>query len=177
MTGGGGALRVFEQLHGVADLASWVAGSSLARHGRLDARDVEVTLEDLVRAKALREAIRESLVAVARGRRPRRRDLESLNAAAAAPPLVPCVVRGRRAWARPMTGRQLLSTVARDGIDLITGPLAGRIRQCAAADCALVFVDTSRPGSRRWCSMERCGNRQKVRTHRARSRGADEGSA
>ncbi|MEE1805114.1 CGNR zinc finger domain-containing protein, partial [Streptomyces sp. BE133] len=28
--------------------------------------------------------------------------------------------------------------------------------------------DTSRPGRRRWCAMERCGNLHKVRAHRAR---------
>ncbi|NEE48667.1 CGNR zinc finger domain-containing protein, partial [Streptomyces sp. SID8455] len=42
------------------------------------------------------------------------------------------------------------------------------IRTCGADDCRLLFVDTSRPGKRRWCSMERCGNRHKVRAHRAR---------
>ena len=46
----------------------------------------------------------------------------------------------------------------------------------AADDCAVVFVDTSRPGSRRWCSMERCESRHMVRTHRARSRGAEDRS-
>jgi predicted RNA-binding Zn ribbon-like protein len=47
---------------------------------------------------------------------------------------------------------------------------AGRIRQCAAHNCYLTFLDTSRPDSRRWCSMERCGNRAKVRAaHRART--------
>uniref|UniRef100_UPI0028119726 CGNR zinc finger domain-containing protein n=1 Tax=Streptomyces sp. TaxID=1931 RepID=UPI0028119726 len=27
-----------------------------------------------------------------------------------------------------------------------------------------------RPGRRRWCSMERCGNRHKVRAYRSRTR-------
>ena len=40
---------------------------------------------------------------------------------------------------------------------------------CAAEDCGLLFVDASRPGQRRWCSMERCGNLAKVRGHRARA--------
>jgi predicted RNA-binding Zn ribbon-like protein len=37
---------------------------------------------------------------------------------------------------------------------------------CAAEDCAFLFVDASRPGTRRWCSMQRCGNLAKIRTHR-----------
>jgi hypothetical protein len=37
----------------------------------------------------------------------------------------------------------VLSTLARDAIDLFTGPLAGRIRRCAGVNCTL-FADTSR---------------------------------
>ena len=32
-----------------------------------------------------------------------------------------------------------------------------------------LFHDVSRSGARRWCSMQRCGNRHKVRQHRARA--------
>jgi predicted RNA-binding Zn ribbon-like protein len=59
-----------------------------------------------------------------------------------------------------------LSTLARDAIDLFTGPLSGRIRVCAADDRGLLFVDASRPGRCRWCSMDRCGNLSKVRRYR-----------
>jgi len=60
------------------------------------------------------------------------------------------------------------SDLARDAVDLLTGPLAGRIRRCAGVDCTLVFADTSRPGQRRWCSMRRCGDRAKARGFRQR---------
>jgi predicted RNA-binding Zn ribbon-like protein len=91
---------------------------------------------------------------------------------AAAEPMVPAVGRAerQRIWVAPITAAQVLSTVARDAIDLFTGPNAARIRQCAGPRCALVFVDTSRPGQRRWCSMERCGNMDKQRALRARRR-------
>src|SRR5690606_40984699 len=92
-----------------------------------------------------------------------------VNEAAARPPLVPVLgPDGTRCWACGATGAHLLSTVARDAIDLFTGPFADRIRTCSAEDCHLVYVDTSRPGRRRWCSMEHCGNRHKDRAHRAR---------
>jgi CGNR zinc finger/Putative stress-induced transcription regulator len=46
-----------------------------------------------------------------------------------------------------------------------------RIRPCANPDCVLWFLDTSRPGTRRWCSMAACGNRDKALRHgRARNR-------
>jgi predicted RNA-binding Zn ribbon-like protein len=71
-------------------------------------------------------------------------------------------------WALPVQTTQALSTLAREMIGLLSGPLSGRIRECASGDCPLVFVDTSRPGARRWCAMERCGNRHKLRALRAR---------
>lgn len=43
-----------------------------------------------------------------------------------------------------------------------------RLRRCSGDACSLVFYDSSRNGARRWCSMEICGNRSKVRSHRAR---------
>lgn len=46
----------------------------------------------------------------------------------------------------------------------------GRIRKCAAVDCVLHFLDVSKGGDRRWCSMAVCGNRSKVRRHRIEAR-------
>ncbi|WP_306190143.1 CGNR zinc finger domain-containing protein [Streptomyces sp. MK5] len=45
-----------------------------------------------------------------------------------------------------------------------------RIRMCAHEACVLHFFDTSRNGTRRWCSMAACGNRAKASRHYARSR-------
>lgn len=45
-----------------------------------------------------------------------------------------------------------------------------RIRRCANPDCVLWFLDVSRPGTRRWCSMAACGNREKARRHYAPAR-------
>jgi predicted RNA-binding Zn ribbon-like protein len=40
-----------------------------------------------------------------------------------------------------------------------------RVRGCANPDCVLWFLDTTRPGTRRWCSMAGCGNRDKAIRH------------
>jgi predicted RNA-binding Zn ribbon-like protein len=45
-----------------------------------------------------------------------------------------------------------------------------RVRECASDRCGAWFVDTSRGGRRRWCSMAGCGNRTKASTHRSRQR-------
>lgn len=41
----------------------------------------------------------------------------------------------------------------------------GRVKACANPDCILWFLDTTRPGTRRWCSMAACGNRDKAIRH------------
>ena len=53
--------------------------------------------------------------------------------------------------------------VALDAVRLLTGPEGDRVRQCADAQCGWFFLDESRNRSRRWCSMETCGNRNKAR--------------
>jgi len=45
-----------------------------------------------------------------------------------------------------------------------------RIRRCAHPACVLYFYDTSRNGTRRWCSMEGCGSRVKAARHYGRTR-------
>jgi predicted RNA-binding Zn ribbon-like protein len=42
---------------------------------------------------------------------------------------------------------------------------AHRVRKCANPDCVLWFLDVSRAGQRRWCSMSACGNREKALRH------------
>ena len=91
-----------------------------------------------------------------------------LNAWAARPALAPQLDGTGRAVAWHGSAANALATLARDAVDLVTGPYAQRVRQCAADDCALMFVDTSRPGQRRWCSMDRCGNRRKTSAYRRR---------
>ncbi|MFL6116159.1 MAG: CGNR zinc finger domain-containing protein [Catenulispora sp.] len=63
----------------------------------------------------------------------------------------------------------VLAAIARDALDLATSPrLLPRIRDCAGPNCGAWFLDTSRPGTRRWCSMDRCGNQAKKSTWRTK---------
>jgi len=43
-----------------------------------------------------------------------------------------------------------------------------RYRACANEACRFTFYDDSKPGTRRWCSMELCGGRAKARAFRLR---------
>lgn len=52
--------------------------------------------------------------------------------------------------------------------DLLSEAETSRIRQCEA--CVVHFLDTSKKGSRRWCSMNLCGNKVKVAAYQRRKR-------
>ncbi|MEV7915773.1 CGNR zinc finger domain-containing protein [Streptomyces griseus] len=179
-TGGPGPLAYFEVLREPADLVRWAEESRLpdglaAGAGAGAGDGLAVSAAEVADARALRDALWRLTEGHVRGAPPGPDDLATLNDAAAHPPLTARLTAdGGRAWAPGSTGTGLLSTVARDAVDLFTGAYAHRIRTCGAHDCRLLFVDTSRPGKRRWCSMERCGNRAKVRAHRARLTAADE---
>ena len=46
-----------------------------------------------------------------------------------------------------------------------------RLRRCSNPACTMVFYDTSKNKTRRWCTMAICGNRDKVARFRARKSG------
>lgn len=60
--------------------------------------------------------------------------------------------------------------VAREAGALLATTELGDVRQCPGSGCGWLFVD--RTGRRRWCTMEVCGNRAKVRRHSDRERAA-----
>jgi len=55
----------------------------------------------------------------------------------------------------------------------LTGPRLDRVRRCANPECGWLFLDDSRAGKRRWCSMSACGNRAKARRHYHKSKEED----
>jgi predicted RNA-binding Zn ribbon-like protein len=152
--------RSFERLLGPEDLARWLRESGMLQE------PPRVSQRQLESARLLRESINRLARPCVE---PGAGDRLELNNWAARPPLAPQLTeRGELVWASERPVEAALATIARDAIDLLTGPLAGRIRECAAPDCALLFVDSSRPGRRRWCAGEACGNRTRTRSYRER---------
>lgn len=144
------------------DVADWLA----ERFPRV-ACD-EITERELLDALALRAAIARMAAARSDGAHVDPDDIDTLNLFAATPDVPPVLAGGRRqAGAGRIRAGQALSTLARDAVQLF-GADGDRIRRCAADDCRVVFHDESRTGTRRWCSMSRCGNRAKVRAFRLR---------
>lgn len=63
----------------------------------------------------------------------------------------------------------VLVPVARAAAELVVRADPGRVRRCASRTCRRWFIDTSKGGRRKWCSMATCGNRAKAATHRRRN--------
>ncbi|WP_062207790.1 ABATE domain-containing protein [Streptomyces sp. NBRC 109706] len=163
-TGGPGEFARWETLHTPQAFDDWLGACRLRPTPELTARAPEMAA-----VRRLRDALWGLVLARVASRPLPEAELTTLNAAAAHPPLSPALAPdGTRAWAAGGTVEQLLSTVARDAVELFTGPFAERIRMCAADNCQLVYADTSRPGRRRWCAMEHCGNLHKTRALRTR---------
>ncbi|MUL68103.1 hypothetical protein BOO86_26770 [Mycobacterium sp. CBMA 234] len=60
--------------------------------------------------------------------------------------------------------------LAADNLLKLLAEAPGRIKPCAHPHCILWFYDTSKNGTRRWCSMAICGNRAKAARHYAAKR-------
>jgi predicted RNA-binding Zn ribbon-like protein len=124
---------------------------------------------------ALRGAVRGALRDTLAGDPPDRADLQAINAASARAPrsaradIAPAGAQRRWDFHGASRAAIVLSVLARDAIDLLTGPLRDELRSCGAPGCVLVFVrDHPR---RTWCSNG-CGNRARQARHYRRSRRA-----
>jgi len=153
---------VWERLHAPDDLTAWL-------HERFPVPVGSARSRDLFDAISLREAIGRMALAAAKGEPGRSADIDVVNLYAATPDIPPVLAGGSRQAGRSVqTVGQALSTIARDAVDLFVPANLGRIRECSGSECTIVYFDASRASTRRWCSMQRCGNRAKVRAHRAR---------
>jgi len=129
----------------------------------------------LRQAKTLREAIFGVFSAIASGRPPRTGDLEKLNGALPRLFAHTRIERTKDGFQMQYAGEedaldQMLWPVIRSAVEFLSSQELPAVRECAADNCAWLFMDTTRNQSRRWCNMKVCGNRAKVRRFRQRKR-------
>jgi len=155
---------VAAELRSPEHLEAWLASSAL------DVDGVECSARELAAARRVARAVESGALSAARSRRPPDDAVRLLNRAAALPPLTPRLDPMTRdfAWHKPTIGAAM-SEVARDALAMLGDPeQRRRVRTCANPDCERLFYDDSRPGRRRWCSPERCGDQARARAYRAR---------
>ncbi len=140
--------------------------------------DAEAALREAVE---LREALYRIFLARARGEAPASADVERLSAALGAALSHRRLERRGDAFAlewdpSPALDAPLWPIVAAAAELLAADAGAERVRVCGLFDtheCSWLFVDASRAGTRRWCSMKDCGNRAKARRHQRRLKGEE----
>jgi predicted RNA-binding Zn ribbon-like protein len=153
----------YERLTDPSELQRWLALS-------LVLPKLRISREDLRQAKLLRGAIWRVAEALLAGGVPRPRDINLINRVAGQPNLVRELEPGAKSmrWRRP-TVTAALATIAQDAVVLFGDPVQrARLRRCENSPCRVIFFDDSRPGLRRWCASERCGDRVRTRQFRQR---------
>jgi predicted RNA-binding Zn ribbon-like protein len=123
---------------------------------------------DLDRGRELRAAIYDVFAAVASGDAPPRGAVGSLLAVHADAVREGTIAEGDWAWTGSHPDRPLWP-VAVAAVDLLRSDRLPRLKMCG--NCRWLFLDRSRNGSRRWCSMDECGVHTKMRRYRAARRG------
>ena len=170
------------------DLLAWLEAAKLLDQAALDEVRALATPEQLdavaAQARALREWLR-GFVQRHRGKplaRSAEGELEPLNGLLARDRTFTQIVArakadmrdgdaalklvARRRW---QSAADLLLPIAQAIAELVTTADFAEVKHCEGPTCVLHFLDTTRGGRRRWCSMAVCGNRAKQAAHRDRA--------
>jgi predicted RNA-binding Zn ribbon-like protein len=159
-TAGFGPVR--EDLTTPAELVQWLSGQGLEPGGRATAADLE-------EARAVREALRDLLLAHNEVEADVARAIEVLDVAAQRAGLA-MRFAGGGAHAEPSAAgvRGALGRILAEVSVAMADGTWERLKACRADDCQYAFLDTAKNRSRAWCSMQSCGNRAKVSAYRER---------
>jgi predicted RNA-binding Zn ribbon-like protein len=171
-----------ESLHTFADLVKWCDDARVipplfaqqlrSWSGKHPRRVTEIFSS----AIALRELIYRIFHALASGATADDADLQDLNRELGdAPSRISIRSAGDSfGWAieesKP-SANLILAAVLWSAGDLLAGPQLSKLRECSNEKCLWLFIDESKNGTRRWCSMSACGNRAKAHRHYLRQKG------
>ena len=123
--------------------------------------------------RELREKLRKEILAWEGGGAVHRSTVDELNRLMADHPMRTKLKTSGSAsatelWFEPRQPEDLLAPLAHSTATLFANVDRSRVRKCD--QCVLHFHDTSKKGTRRWCSMQLCGNHLKVAAYAARQR-------
>jgi predicted RNA-binding Zn ribbon-like protein len=127
------------------------------------------------RAVALREATFRAFDRIVQEKEPAGEDIDTISTEAADAHGHAQVIRRRDGygwdWVETDDLARPLWPIARAALDLLTSDEDRELlRQCSDDTCAWLFVDRTKNHSRRWCDMNTCGSRNKVREFRQRQK-------
>jgi predicted RNA-binding Zn ribbon-like protein len=165
-----------DELEGLESVVKWST-----RHGLVGgreatslanmAKDERIAESSFRKALKLRETLYQIFSSVARGEGPDEESMRALNQFLSEAPANSKVVlkEGRFELGWDSAGGfegWVLWPIAKSAADLLTSDQLGRLRECANVEdgCGWLFLDKTRNKTKRWCDMDTCGNRAKVRT-------------
>lgn len=143
-------------------------GAWLAQRG-LVGSDARVTRRELALAIEVRDALRRTFLAHS-GMPLSSDELEAVNRVLARLPLDVQIDATGAPRVEPR-GEGVAAVLGQVACDMTRARTLGtwdRLKLCPAEDCLWAFFDSSKNRSRRWCSMDVCGNRTKTREYRRR---------
>lgn len=152
----GARLEGGDALETPAGLADW-----LKRHGLIDSVDESSWRRTVELRNALRSYLKLAPI-------DRMGAASALESAASGYALTVATDSAGGVTLVPRAGANTLGLVLIQLHALAAAGRLDRLKACADPDCRWIFLDRSKPGSRRWCSSTGCGNRQKTRAYRAR---------
>jgi len=168
-----------ELLSDVGGLERWLIASGMVTSPKTRAivrgwrHSTEATafLERLI---AFRERLREAVLRIENGSSPTDAFLAEVNSLLLQYPRRTSLRKRdgkvvRETWLEPGKPADLWAPIIDATADLLVETESSRIRKCES--CVVHFFDTSKKGSRRWCSMNICGNKHKVAAYQRRKRG------
>ncbi len=123
--------------------------------------------------RQFREKLRKEILAWEGGADVHRTIVDELNRLMAAHPMLGKLQATGKGpsmelWFETRQPDDLFAPLAHSAAKLFAEADRNRVRKCG--QCVLHFYDTSKKGTRRWCSMQLCGNRLKVAAYAARQR-------
>lgn len=172
-----------EHLAGYGDVLAWAREQSLLSPAQVAslAREAERSPRGATqayhRALAWREAIYRVFTSLAGDGVPAASDLAALHAGR-----LKALQQAKLNWdasgklelewsADPVDLERPLYPVILAAFQLLDSPGRARLHQCGNHPCGWLFIDTTRSGTRRWCSSAECGNASRVRRFREKRRG------
>jgi predicted RNA-binding Zn ribbon-like protein len=169
-----------ELLRDAAALERWLIASGIVSSPKnrammrawRDSRQAQAFVQKLI---AFRERLRAAILRLEAGSAPTKGFMDELNALLKKYPprtrirtVSSYVVLG--AFFELQKPEDVWAPIAAAAAELLASAEPFRIRQCESETCVIHFYDTSKKGSRRWCSMNICGNRLKVAAYQRRRR-------
>jgi predicted RNA-binding Zn ribbon-like protein len=169
-----------DKLEDYSDLVDWahkagiIDDTAAEKLNRLGRKDQKASQKVYKKALVIREAVYRIFISLVKGEEPDSKDVALLNRE--------CIAArehqelhfdsGHFRWDLEIQSEEpegIIRQIALSAAELLTSGSLHRVKECSGDNCGWLFLDTSKNGSRQWCSMKDCGNLAKVRKFREKN--------